>query len=331
MYNGIGLPRFLDYLPFGIEVEDYASTLGIMAQDRFDRALKILEGTTQKAVERELWSGDSAKFGTGSVGGAYTAGTIAATYASSVITLTITGGTSLLKDGDRVNVTGLTYTGATGAVAGPFVVNGSTTVGGTTIKYTAPTGTSAISGTAVVTDPSENNYLTKAGSSTNITVTAAGDSTRLALANLEASLADCPLGQRGTIHMTHKAASILTGLGLLQRIDFNARLDNDDVNNDKQALVTVLGTPVVVGSGYNGNGPTDIATAPATATAEWMFATGYVDVHLGHSSVINEDLARSVAPNTNDAHIRAARTAAVHFEPCCHYAVRVDLSTINNF
>jgi hypothetical protein len=331
MYSGIGLPRFLEYLPFGIEVEDYASTLGIMAQDRFDRALKILEGTTQKAVERELWSGDSAKYGTGAIGGAYTAGTVAATYAANVITITITTGTSLLQDGDRVNVTGLTYTGATGAVAGPFVVSGSTTIGGATIKYAAPTGTSAITGTAVVTAPNANNYLTKAGSSTDITVTAAGDSTRLALANLEANLSECPLGQRGTIHMSHKVASILTGIGLLQRIDFSARLDKGDVNSEKQALVTLLGTPVVVGAGYNGNGPTNFSTAPATAAAEWMFGTGYVDAHLGHAAVINEDLARSVAPNTNDAHIRAARTAAVHFEPCCHYAVRVDLSTINNF
>jgi hypothetical protein len=327
----IGSPRFLEYIPFGIEIEDYASTLGINAQDRFKRSLDILEGISQKALERELWEGDCAKIGNGAIGGAYSAGTVAATYASNVITITITGGTSLLKDGDLVHVTGLTYTGATGATAGPFVVSGSTTVGGSTIKYAAPTATSAITGAAVVTAPHANNYLTKSGSSTNLTVTTAGDNPRLALANLENNLSLCPLGQRGTIHMSHKTASILTGVGLLERIDFSARLDKGDVNNEKQALVTLLGTPVIVGAGYTGNGPTNIATAPATAAAEWMFATGLVDAHLGASRVINEDLARAVAPNTNDAHIRAARTAAVHFEPCCHYAVRVDLSTINNF
>lgn len=250
MYDGIGLPRFLEYIPFGIEVEDYASTLSLPAQDRFKRTLEILNGTTQKAVERELWEGDSAKVGTGT------------------------------------------------------------------------------SGSPV---PNANNYLTKQSAATNITVTSAGDNPRLALANLENSLALCPLGQRGTIHMTHKTASILTGVGLLQRIDFLARMDKSDVNDKSQALVTLLGTPVVVGSGYTGNGPVGATGATATAGAEWMFATGLVDVHLGASEVINEDLARAVAPTTNDAHIRAARTAAVHFEPCCHYAVRVDLSTINNF
>jgi hypothetical protein len=331
LFDGIGDPRFLDYIPFGIEVEDFSSTFSLLAQDRFQRTLDILEGTTQKAVERELWSGDTSKYGLGTIGGAYTAGTVAATYAASVITLTITGGTSKLKDGDYVYVTGLTYTGATGPTVGPFLVNGSTTVGGATIKYTAPAGTSAIVGTPVVSAPNANNYLTKAGSSTNVTVNAAGDNHRLALANLEGSLAHCPLGQRGTIHMSHKVASILTGMGLIQRVDFTARLDKNDVNVKSQALVTTLGTPVVIGAGYSGDGPVGATGETATATAEWMFGTGYVDVHLGASEVINEDLARAVVPSTNDVHIRAARTAAVHFEPCCHYAVRVDLSAINNF
>jgi hypothetical protein len=327
MYNGIGLPRYLDYIPFGIEVEDYASTFSLLSQDRFKRTLDILEGTTQKSIERELWSGDSAKYGTGAIGGAYTAGTVAATYASNVITITITGGTSLLKDGDLVNVTSLTYTGATGPTAGPFTVSGSTTVGGATIKFAAPTATSAVSGTPVVTDPNANNYLTKAGSSTNLTVTTAGDNPRLALANIEKNLAACPLGQRGTIHMSAKTASLLTGYSLLERIDFSARLDKSDVNGEKQALVTLLGTPVIVGTGYSGDGPTNATGAAATAGAEWIFGTGLVDAHLGAKKVINEDLARATVPNTNDVHIRAARTAAVHFEPCCHYAVRVDLST----
>lgn len=250
LYDGIGDPRFLEYIPFGIEVEDFSSTFSVLAQDRPKRALDILDAVTQKAVERELWSGDSAKIGSGTTG--------------------------------------------------------------------SPV-------------PNTNNYLTKQGASTNITVTSAGDSTRLALANLENNLAKCPLGGRGTIHMTHKTASLLTGIGLLQRVDFSARLDKDDVKSKGQALVTQMGTPVIVGSGYSGDGPVGATGATATAGAEWMFGTGYVDVHLGAKKVINEDLSRAIAPNTNDVYIRAARTAAVHFEPCCHYAVRVDLTTINNF
>jgi len=324
-------PRFLEYLPFGIEVEDIASSFSLLAQDRFQRTLDILDAVTCKSIERELWSGDSAKYGTGGVGGAYTAGTVAATYASNVISIAITGGTQAIKAGDFINVTGLTYTGATGAVSGPFAVTSA--LGAGTITFAAPTGTTAIVGgsSVVVTAANANNYLTKPNAATDLTITAAGDNPRLALSLLEKSLSDAPIGERGIIHMTRRTASTLTGVGLLQRVDFSARLDRDDVNKKGQALVTMLGTPVIVGSGYSGDGPAHLATAPVTATKEWMFATGYVDVHLGASSVINEDLARSFVPNTNDVHIRAARTAAVHFEPSCHTAVRVDLSTINNF
>lgn len=328
MYNGLGLPRFLDYIPFGIEVEDVASTFSILAQDRPKRAMKILEAITQKAVERELWSGDSAKYGNANSKVAYT-GSISAGYASNVITLTV--GSSNLKDGDYVLVTGLTYTAATGDTKGPFLVSGSTTVGGTTIKFAAPTGTTGVSGTPVVTAPNANNYLTKPGASTNVTVNSAGDNHRLALANIEANLSNCPLGGRGTIHMSHKMASIMSAYNLIERIDYSARLDRDDVNTKKEAMVTMLGTPVIIGTGYSGDGPVGATGAAATATAEWIFGTGYVDVHLGAKKVINEDLSRATVPNTNDVHIRAARTAAVHFEPCCHYAARVDLSQLNSY
>lgn len=250
MYDGIGTPRYLEYLPFGIEVEDYASTFSLPAQNRQKRTLDILDAITQKSVERELWSGDCAKIGSGTTG--------------------------------------------------------------------SPA-------------PNNNNYLTKQGASTDVTVTSSGDNERLALANLERSLANCPIGGRGTIHMSRKIASIMTGYNLIQRIDFTARMDKDDVNKKGQALVTMLGTPVIVGDGYSGDGPVGATGETATDTQEWMFATGYVDVHLGAKKVINEDLARAIAPNTNDVHIRAARTAAVHFEPCCHYAVRVDLSLINSY
>ena len=76
-----------------------------------------------------------------------------ASYASNVITITISGGagaTSVAKAGDYINVTGLTYTNATGSTTEPFLVQ-TGTVGGTTLTYTAPAGTTAISGTPVVT------------------------------------------------------------------------------------------------------------------------------------------------------------------------------------
>jgi len=113
----------------------------------------------QKLLKVVFFGGSWFDGGSG-VNGAYTQGTVAATYdsGSNIITLTITGGTSLVKDGDQIDVTGLTYTPSSSAT-GPFTVTGSTTVGGTTIKYSAPTGTTGISGTPVVAAHSPIAYL----------------------------------------------------------------------------------------------------------------------------------------------------------------------------
>lgn len=231
--------RFLEYIPFGIEVEDYASVLGIMGQDRFKRVLKILEASSGKAVERELWEG------------------LAAQEASN-----------------------------------------------------------------------SNKYLCY--NPTVVSVTAGGDTPRLALARIEGALADCPSGLKGTIHMSRKMAMVM--YDYLERVDYSAKLDRDDVvekgYGTGQILVTRLGTPVVVGTGYTGKGPDGDTYETVTDTTEWIYGTGYCDVHLGAPKVVNEDLARSftVASNTNDVRIKALRTAAVHFEDCCHYAARVDFS-----
>lgn len=240
LYDGIGNPRFLEYIPFGIEVEDFSSALGLNHQDRFSRVQRILECTTSKAIEFELWEGKAAQ-----------------------------------ESGNN------------------------------------------------------NAYFTQSGASaaTDVTVASGGDSPRVALARLEGALAQCPSGQHGTIHMTRLMGSLLADE--IDRLDYNARLDVTGRDNSGQMLVTHIGTPVVIGTGYTGNGPVGAgANAAKTNTTEWMFATGYVDVDLGAIKVVNENVAQafSVSPNTNDVRFKAVRSAAVHFEPCCHYAVRVDYS-----
>jgi hypothetical protein len=53
--------RYLDYVPFFIDVEDFASTFGILGQDRFDRVKNELDAVTQKALEYEYWGGHAAR------------------------------------------------------------------------------------------------------------------------------------------------------------------------------------------------------------------------------------------------------------------------------
>lgn len=315
IYNGLSKPRFASYVPFGIEVEDFASTFSLPAQDRFDRVTKIMEAATQKAVERELWLGPTSQQFIG-----YTAITVSgATIATNVATVT-TSTAHGFQAGQIVTLYNLTS--ASGYLN--YVIASAPSTTTFTIAYTGTDGAITLGTSPIAT--LSNNYLVKEKASTDVTVTAGGDVPRVALARLEGALANSPAGLRGVIHMSRRMASIC--YEFLERVDFSARLDNDDVNTKNQILVTRLGTPVIVGTGYTGIGPIGHANRAVSNTTEWMFATGYVDVHLGATKVVNEDLARgiTVSSNTNDLRTKAVRAAAVHFEPDCHYAARVDFS-----
>ena len=140
----------------------------------------------------------------------------------------------------------------------------------------------------------------------------------LALAQLEADMASASnAGENGVIHMTRDVAALLSSTGqIFQHGDAVAHLQ------------TVSGTPIVIGSGYSGNGPTGATGATASSTNKWIYGTGALKVYLGEVDVVNDNLAQAydVSGNTNDMRIKAIRPAAVYFDTSIHLAVRVDLS-----
>lgn len=218
--------RYLEYVPFFIDVEDFASTFSLPGQDRFARVVKELECVTQKALEHELWEGK----------------------------------------------------------------------------------------TALATDPdAPNMYLRKTGYATIPVVGAKKPENALMI--LEQAIADSPVGQNGVIHMTRDVASIL-GSRLIYK-------KGEDENSGR--AMTRLGTDVVIGSGYTGNGPIGDANAAASATNKWMYATGPVDVHLGKIEIVNENLAQGADVTINNMRIKAYRPAAVFADPAIAYAMRVTL------
>lgn len=218
--------RYLEYIPFYIEVEDFASTFGLNGQDRFKRITAELEAVTQKAIEREFWEGL----------------------------------------------------------------------------------------TAIAVDPdAPNMYLRKTAS---VTVPAVGaKKPENALMYLEQAISNSPIGENGVIHMTRDVASIL-GSRLIYKKgedEFSGR------------AMTRLGTQVVIGSGYTGNGPVGDENATASATNKWIYATGPVDVHLGKIEIVNENLAQGADVTINNMRLKAFRPAAVFADPSIHYAMRVTL------
>jgi len=146
-------------------------------------------------------------------------------------------------------------------------------------------------------------------------------SARRALALLEQTIGETSAcGIQGVIHMTRDVAALLASSNLVYPAS----------DSNEKCLRTVSGTPIVIGSGYSGAGPTDAAgdTETPTAINKWMYATGQVRVFLGKPDVVNDSIAQGydVSGNQNDVRLKAIRPAAVYFDTSIHLSVRVDLT-----
>jgi hypothetical protein len=160
----------------------------------------------------------------------------------------------------------------------------------------------------------------KALSSSTATILNSGNalSAKRALALLEFKIGEMSeSGEQGIIHMTRDTAAILSSNS--QMLFHNKDFDH---------LQTMGGTPVIIGSGYSGTGPTGDANATATDTNKWIYATGLVRTYVGKVDVVNDNLAQAydVSGNNNSMRLKAIRPAAVYFDTSIHLAVRVDLT-----
>lgn len=162
-------------------------------------------------------------------------------------------------------------------------------------------------------------YITMFGS-TEVSPGGAGTAADHALASLEWALGQCS-GGAGVIHMTRDVALRLSMF----------------LVSEGNRLRTILGTPVVVGSGYvSGTGGAPAGSTPvapvtfpaipiigAAPTTSWMYATGPVTVHLGPVEYIGER--RDIS--TNEITVLAGRPAAVYWDRSCHFSAEVNLTT----
>lgn len=143
-------------------------------------------------------------------------------------------------------------------------------------------------------------------------------SPRRALALLEHSIGQASDGgEQGFIHCTRDVAAL-----------FSSNSNMIFHETEKDHLQTMGGTPIIVGSGYTGNGPDGATGATASATNKWIYATGTVRTYVGKIDIVNDNLAQAydVSGNANDMRLKAIRPAAVYFDTSIHLAVRVDLT-----
>jgi hypothetical protein len=163
-------------------------------------------------------------------------------------------------------------------------------------------------------------HANRALSSSTATILNSGTAltARRALALLEHAIGQASDGgEQGIIHMTRDVAALLSSSSQMLLHE-----------KEKDHLQTLGGTPVIVGSGYSGNGPTGATGATATDANKWIYATGTVRTYVGNIDVVNDSLAQAydVSGNTNDMRLKAIRPAAVYFDTSIHLAVRVDLT-----
>jgi hypothetical protein len=162
----------------------------------------------------------------------------------------------------------------------------------------------------------DNRSLTSASATILNSGTALSPKRALALLEYEIGVVS-HFGEQGVIHMTRDVASLLAS---------NSNMLFHE--KEKDHLQTFGGTPIIVGSGYSGNGPDGATGATATATNKWIYATGTVRTYVGNIDVVNDNLSQAydVSGNANDMRIKAIRPVAVYFDTSIHLAVRVDLT-----
>jgi len=106
----------------------------------------------------------------------------------------------------------------------------------------------------------------------------------------------------------------------------DAWLSSDNATIEGSRMVTVnRGDHIISGTGYPGTGPG--GAAPAAGSA-WAYATGPIQVRVGDTQVFPETLPEAMDRIHNKIEYRAERFAAANFDPCCHFAVLVDIADL---
>ena len=156
--------------------------------------------------------------------------------------------------------------------------------------------------------PAGQSYLSRSDTEVLGDTATTSQSPKVGLALLEQGLADRGPGYEGVIHMSPLVASMFAGV-----------LEPGEDGK----LRTMSGHRVAVGAGYDGRGPGQ--TAPPSAFAHWMYATGPMFVVLGSKELITVNEQQATNASTNMMTYVAARPAAVYSDGCCQLAVQADI------
>lgn len=296
--DATGSKRYIDVKPFYIEVEDYASTFGLLAEGREEKIKRQLEAGTQKSVEHEFMKGFAAR-----------ANGNDNQYLTKASTLSIVAGAAVQQMQEGLGY--LEYAIAQSPLGEQGVIHMTRDM-------------AALLGSQWILERPDETGIPHL-ETTNGTPVVVGS-------GYDGSGPQCEISTIA-LSPSHVCTVVTTTPHGLNPDDL-VSIENDTnpaVNN----TFTVTGTPDTTTFTFSLTGISQFSerTSPGIAffapdqLHKWMYATGLVDVNLGLIEVTNSERGHGydVAGNQNDFIMKAIRPAAVHHEPSVHYGVKVQV------
>jgi hypothetical protein len=304
VYSDPQAPRYLEIRPWFIEVEDKATTLGLLGLNRFERVLRQLEGITQRTIEREFYEGNIARG----------AGLTTNTFLVDEDTATVfgSGGATAVPPHHAIAYLerGIGNNSASGEQGFLHITRDVAALLGSQYMLTR-----------VEDDPNHIHLETIAGTTTVVGSGYTGNGIAYTINNKA---------------LTSNVATITTNKAHYLSVGESVKISGVDATFD--GTYTVASVPTTTTFTYaktatnvTSTAVTGVAYAQMLASAEhkWIYATGTVGLFLGESEVVNDNLAQAydVTGNQNDMRIKATRPVAAYFDTSIHLAVKVDVST----
>jgi hypothetical protein len=289
--------------PFFIEIEEIRSAMGFLGIDRISRLKRQLEGVTQKAMERELFSGDI-RIARGHENKALVGG---ATVLNFGVALSPRRALALLEH----SIGDVSHGGEQGI-----------------IHATRDVVALLSSNSQMLFHNKEFDHLQTMGGTPVIAGSGySGDGPRIEVASAQitgaTTLTIVTSGPHGLTSSDLVRYSLVGGasVGTKSSTSVTATVTNS-------TTFTVPITTATPGSSETATGTVQYIAASGTVPRRWIYATGNVKVYLGDVDVVNDNLGQAydVTGKVNDIRLKAIRPAAVYFGPSIHLAVQVDLT-----
>lgn len=294
--DATGSKRFIDVKPFFIEVEDFASTLGLNNDDREAKIIRQLEAGTQKAIEHEFYHGYAARLNGN-----------ANQYLTKASTLTVIDPGVIYQMQEGLGF--LEYQIAQSPLGEQGVIH-------MTRDMAALLGSQWI----LERPDKEGNPHLETTNGTPVCVGSGYDGSGPLV-----DIAFTAVSSGGVATITTATVHGLTTDDLVTIQDEVTRFNGTWKVTAVPSTTTF--TFAITGSAQAETVGTGTAFFTENQDHKWMFATGLVDVNLGKIEVVNSEPGHGydVQGNRNDMRLKAIRPVSVHHDPTIHAAIKVQV------